>query len=245
MPYVGRMLLRFEKVTSTMDVAKNLVNKFFPEGTVVIANVQTKGRGRRNRSWCSPRGGLWCSIILGEKALYGIQPQCLLLIAALSIVETLKKYGVTANVKWPNDVYVNDKKIAGILAETIITKNKIKNMILGIGVNLNNELTCKEAKGKSISLSQLTGKKVNIENFLKEMLEKINTNLEKAKKETFSIINEINSVFYLKNKKIRITQNKKTIEGRCKGITSQCELIIETEKGTKNVETPTTVEIIE
>ena len=130
---IGAPVFHYETVTSTNDAAKQLASDGEPEGTVVVADEQTKGRGSRGRDWLSPRGAnLYASFILRPDippARYGE----LAFVAAVALVRTMKStFGLDALVKWPNDVLVNGRKIAGILVE--VSKDAA---IIGIGVNVN------------------------------------------------------------------------------------------------------------
>jgi len=122
---IGCKLYYFDTIDSTNKYAKTLIGKV-PEGTVVLADQQTDGKGRLNKKWYSPEGGLWMSVIL--------QPDDTTLIpivAAVAVCETLHMNGILAGIKWPNDILLNRKKIGGILTELIDTT-----IILGIGINL-------------------------------------------------------------------------------------------------------------
>ncbi len=112
-------LIRYDNVASTQRVAREL-----PVETVVIAHSQTAGRGRYGREWISPPGGMYASIVLTPDPLLPLR-------AGVAIVAALSAYGINARLKWPNDVTVRGKKIAGILIES-----NPKKMILGIGVNI-------------------------------------------------------------------------------------------------------------
>lgn len=113
-------LIYLDKVTSTNDVAKDL-----PHQTVVVAREQTKGRGRCSRSWVSEPDNLFCSIVLKN---YGIKTPLLSFVLGVSVVESLK--GFEAKLKWPNDVLIDGKKVAGILLE-----NEEDKLIAGVGIN--------------------------------------------------------------------------------------------------------------
>lgn len=131
---IGRNIEYFTEVDSTNDVAKKLAKDGACEGTVVIADVQRRGRGRFGRSWSSPSGGIWLSVILrpeigSERAPISLLP----LIAGSAVANTLNGlYGLNAHVKWPNDVLIGEKKVSGILTE--IDANEI---VVGIGINAN------------------------------------------------------------------------------------------------------------
>ena len=117
----------FNKVNSTNEKAKG-----FEENSVIIANEQTKGKGRFNRDWSSSRGGIYMSIVLG---LEDIKMQYLTFIAAISVFKAIKDYGIKTIIKWPNDLIYDGKKVCGILTQCVGGKS-----IIGIGVNTNNKI---------------------------------------------------------------------------------------------------------
>jgi BirA family biotin operon repressor/biotin-[acetyl-CoA-carboxylase] ligase len=122
---VGSKFYRLAEVDSTNEYIKGIL-KDAPEGTVVLADVQTAGKGRKGRNWYSPEGGLWMSILLDHC------DNCLMpLTAAVAVSEAFQQYDIRLGIKWPNDLLLNNKKVAGILTEIIDDR-----AILGIGINL-------------------------------------------------------------------------------------------------------------
>ena len=135
---VGRDIRVFEQTASTNDVAEKLALDGVEEGVVVFAEAQTKGRGRLGRKWVSPsRKGLWFSVLLRPK----LRPQevtQLTVAAAMALVRAIKvETGLTAEIKWPNDIQIRGRKVAGILSELSAELDRAKHVILGIGVDVN------------------------------------------------------------------------------------------------------------
>ena len=131
-----KKIVVFDHIYSTNLKARELAKKGEEDGTVIISRVQEKGRGRFDRIWESPDGGVYFSIIL--------KPNCsaekttlLPLVAALAISKTINCYNLDSKIKWPNDVIINGKKIAGILIESEAEEKNLKHVVLGIGINLN------------------------------------------------------------------------------------------------------------
>ncbi|MBK7864826.1 MAG: biotin--[acetyl-CoA-carboxylase] ligase [Archangiaceae bacterium] len=134
---IGLTLHAFEKVDSTNSTAFKLAADGAMHGEVVVAEEQTSGKGRRGRSWSSPPGkNLYCSLIL-RPDLPPARASELTLVAAVALAETLRDAGVKAEIKWPNDVQVAGRKIAGILTELSADTEKVHFVVVGIGVNLN------------------------------------------------------------------------------------------------------------
>ncbi|HVP41635.1 MAG TPA: biotin--[acetyl-CoA-carboxylase] ligase, partial [Candidatus Krumholzibacteriaceae bacterium] len=112
--YVGREIHYFQKLASTNTVAKEQAKKGAKEGTVIIAETQTQGRGRLDRQWLSPKGGVWLSVIL-RLAIATEEAPKITLITSVAIAKTLHRlYGLKAGIKWPNDVLIGNKKVCGV-----------------------------------------------------------------------------------------------------------------------------------
>lgn len=122
---IGNKIHHFNSIGSTSEYAKNIIGGS-PEGTVVLAEQQTDGKGRSGKAWYSPAGGIWMSVILRPKAL-SLVP----IAAAVAVCETLYTHGILAGIKWPNDILMNRKKVGGILTEIVG-----EHVVLGIGLNL-------------------------------------------------------------------------------------------------------------
>jgi len=145
----------FDTLTSTNDLAKELARQGAPEGTVIQAGVQTGGKGRLGRTWLSPPGGLWISVIL-RPPLPAEKCASLALLVSLWIIECLeKKAALPFEVYWPNDIYVQRKKMGGILLESSVSKGGIDWIVAGTGINVNNETDGLPDGLKAVSLSSL------------------------------------------------------------------------------------------
>ncbi len=150
--------LNFVSLASTQDKAKQLAKKG-SFNKVIIAEKQTKGRGRFNRKWFSSQGGLWMSIILKPSNIRN--SQYLTFAAAVAVVNSIKKTAnLNAKIKWPNDVHYNGKKLCGILTESILGKENY--VIVGIGLNINQKKFPEEIEDKATSLKLITKKNFDI-----------------------------------------------------------------------------------
>lgn len=135
---IGQQILHHRELTSTQDAAEELARNGADEGTVVIAETQTRGRGRKGRNWVSPsEGGLYLSIILRP----GLIPSKVIqipLIAGMAVCRAIiRETDLQPGIKWPNDVMIGGKKVAGILTETSSELDRVNYVVLGIGVNVN------------------------------------------------------------------------------------------------------------
>ena len=142
----------YDSVTSTNDVAKQLINEYCPEGTIIHIREQTDCRGRRGRAWQDKKGETLATSLV----LYPTLPQeyisCITLVAALSVRAAIKNFSsLECKIKWPNDVICSDKKICGILTERIFVEGKSA-VIVGIGVNVKNQEFPEELEDKATSI---------------------------------------------------------------------------------------------
>ncbi len=137
--FTGRRILFLERVDSTNNYAAKLIRtNDFTEGSVIVAEEQTAGRGRRDNLWLSTPGeNLLASIIFKPTFLHVLQTFALNIISSLAVHDTLKAYGIKSSIKWPNDILVGHQKIAGILIETHIRGSQMSTAIVGVGLNVN------------------------------------------------------------------------------------------------------------
>jgi BirA family biotin operon repressor/biotin-[acetyl-CoA-carboxylase] ligase len=159
---VASVIHDYESVASTNELAAELAHRGAGHGEVVIAEEQTKGRGRRGRAWESPKGlNLYFSVILRPDLPAARAPE-LTLVAAVAVAETLEDAGAEGKIKWPNDIQLEGKKCAGILTELTADGDATQFVVLGVGINLN--MTRKdfppELAETAISVREALGKKV-------------------------------------------------------------------------------------
>ncbi len=158
----GLPLHFFKTIDSTNDYAKKIAARGEPEGTLVISEEQTAGRGRMGRSWISPPGtGLWLSLIL-RPTFIPSQAPLLTSLAAVAVAGAIRRVtGLSAGIKWPNDIIINDRKAAGILIELSAGERFVKYLIVGIGINVNTEDFPEEIHERATSLRICSGRKIS------------------------------------------------------------------------------------
>jgi len=168
-------IIKFEKIDSTQIFAKNLKT---PEPwLVVLAKEQTTGRGRGRDFWYSPKGGLYFSVILPKSNIEDLQT--LTIIAAFIIGKYIKeKFNLEPFIKLPNDVYLNGKKVAGVITENVIEVKEVKFSAMGIGLNTNIARFPKDLENTATSLKIELGKEVDNEKILKEIIEGLKEQLK-------------------------------------------------------------------
>ena len=181
------------EVESTNNYAKQLILSNAEEGTVVLARFQKNGRGQQGNQWESEAGkNMLATVILYPRFLNGGKQFAISKIVSLSLVEFLKNKTDDVSIKWPNDIYVGNKKIAGILIENTINGNNLFSSVLGIGLNLNQVRFLSDAPNP-ISLKQITGNEYDLETVASEILGSILNWYEKIEAGNFS---EIDSAYF-------------------------------------------------
>jgi len=217
----------FSEVNSTMDVARNMAKDDCPHFTVIIAESQTKGRGRLKRKWISEEGGLYFTIVLRPDVpitLVHMVNFC----ASLSLAKILQNhFSLNAKVKWPNDVLVDDKKISGLLSEMEADDNGIYFVNIGIGINVNNDPALEEPN--ATSLKKLLGKDVLRKTILSLFLDEFENSLN------LSNVNKIMSQWkkytMTLGKEVRIVTSRETTEGTAIDVDESGALILKLEDG--------------
>ncbi|MDC3424771.1 biotin--[acetyl-CoA-carboxylase] ligase [Aquibacillus sp. 3ASR75-11] len=138
--WIGKKIIHREQVDSTQIIANQLAREGAEHGTIVIADEQTAGKGRMSRPWHSAKGkGIWMSIVLRPNMMPQHAPQLTLLTATV-LAECIDHYmGVRPSIKWPNDIFIHGKKTAGILTEMQAEQDRIQYVVLGIGINVNQD----------------------------------------------------------------------------------------------------------
>ena len=217
---IGQQAYYFDSIDSTQNQALKMADDPGNDGTVIVAAKQTGGRGRSGRKWISPKGGIWFSIILKPK--FDISITTLFPIAsALALSIAIEKTcSIKPELKWPNDLTVKGKKVAGMLVDVSLESNKIENLVLGVGINfdVNVKQIEKSLKGTPnfYGVASLNGEKENVkpiqlvQTFLLE-LEKIYKSLNA--KQTKKIIAEWTSRSSTIGKNVELD----TIDGKIKG----------------------------
>ena len=229
--FIGKNVLHFETIDSTNDYAKKIGNEL-RDGSVIISEEQTKGKGRLGRVWESKAGeGIWMSIILKPNIIPNKAP-FITLIAGASIVKALNILGVDAKIKWPNDITINNKKLSGILTELSAEIERVNYIVVGIGMNVKDTDFEEELQDKATSLYK-ENYNVSRVDIVKEILcqfEKLYLDyIEKDdKKEVLDICRQYSAII---NKEIYAIKNDQKELVDCIGINEEGNLIIKNKDG--------------
>lgn len=180
---IGRRVVHLDTTGSTNTVARRAAEEGVEEGMVVIAETQSQGKGRLGREWLTGKGGLWMSVVLRPPIDPMHAPEVTLL-AAVSVAKALRGAGLEAAIKWPNDVLVNGKKICGILTEMSAEADAVGFIVLGIGVNVNNDVPLATATTMRAEL----GRPVDRVRFTQALLEMLDEDYLTFRSEGFTPI---------------------------------------------------------
>ena len=225
-----KVVYKFE-VSSTMDVAKELAER--GDKAIVIAEKQTAGRGRLSRAWKSDLGGLWMTLILLDKrplkSALGFP-----FLSALAVANALKKtYNLSPTLKWPNDVLLSEKKVAGILLEVKGETDLMEYALIGVGVNLNNKVSQEPFEQKAISVSECLGKEVDRFAFLSSLLQNFKAlylNLSMQE-----ILRNWKSLSSTLGRPVKVRTLNESFEGVALDLDDDGALLVQTETGIRKV----------
>jgi len=215
-----------ENCGSTQDLAEALAEQGVHEGAIVLAEEMIKGRGRMGRQWIARRGGLWFTLVLRPRNTRGLQ--LLSLVAGLAVVRGIESLlGVRTGLKWPNDVLYNERKLAGILVEGKVEADVVKYVLLGIGLNVNNELPV-ELKDTAITLKEITSKLIPRIPVLRSILLRIDEYYDTLVRGQYGrILEEWKKYSVTIGKRVRAyTVSGDVVEGIAEDIASDGSLII-------------------
>jgi len=232
---IGRNIYYFETIDSTNLFAKKLVEKGIEEGVVVVADIQESGRGRKNRKWSSPRGGLWFSIILYPNII----PERAMIVTMMSSVATAESIRETSGfipvIKWPNDLLINEKKVCGILTEIDAEMDKINYAIVGIGVNVNNEVD-KELQDFAISLKQINRCNISRMNLFRSILRSLDHYYTQFLSKDYEAIRKL-WLSYAKiiGRKVEVRDEDKVTNGIVSNVDDSGGLILQTNNGKERI----------
>jgi BirA family biotin operon repressor/biotin-[acetyl-CoA-carboxylase] ligase len=228
-----RDIVYFTETDSTNTRAKDLASKGAPEGTLVISEKQIKGRGRKGRNWFSPsQGGIYTSLILRPGISPGEAPKITLLTAVV-VAETLRTLTqLNVSIKWPNDILVNGKKIAGILTEMSTEMDAIDYIVVGLGLNVNTPRFPDDITEKATSIFIETGKHFPRAKFIQEYLKWYEEYYEIFKKSGFEpVIKRWKELTDMIGKRITVEMISKKYAGEVQDIDKDGVLILKDNKG--------------
>lgn len=225
-----------DSVDSTNNLAKKLAYDGATEGTVIVAEVQTGGKGRLERNFFSPRGkGIYFSVILRPKCLPKDAPKFTLM-AAVAVANAMKRFNLPAQIKWPNDIMFDGRKVVGILTELSAQIEKVNYIVVGIGINVNIAPKDFPADIKKVaaSLSEINGDEISRLDFFRAVLEEFDKLYCTINAEGFKKIFEYWKKFNItlgRNVKVISAETGESFNGIAEDIDEDGALIVTTESG--------------
>ncbi|MBQ6006276.1 MAG: biotin--[Selenomonadaceae bacterium] len=227
-------------IDSTNQLAKKLAYHGAADGTIVVAEEQTGGKGRLDRKFFSPRGkGIWFSVILRPNLLPKDAPKCTLM-AAVAVAEAMKRFNLKAEIKWPNDIMHDGRKLVGILTEMTGEIGKISYIVIGVGINVNikRKEFPKDLRDVAASLSELTGDEISRVKLFRAVLEEFDKLYCKINKSGFDEILKLWRKYNItlgKNIRVISASDGKSFTGKAIDLNADGALIVETKSGLKAV----------
>ena len=237
--WVAKEVLYFDTIDSTNTKAQELAEKGYPSGTLVVADKQESGKGRRGRSWVSPSGtGIFMTLMI-KSDINPNNASMLTLVAALAVAKAITSVtGEEALIKWPNDIVVNGKKVCGILTEMNAQFDYINHIVVGIGINVHNESFPEEISQMASSLMiEAGGKRFHRAQIIAETMSYFEQYYDTFLKtqDLSALVREYDELLVNMNKAVRVLDPKEPFDGKAMGITPKGELIVDTWESRKLV----------
>mgnify|MGYP000063227329 FL=1 len=237
--WVAKEVLYFDTIDSTNTKAQELAEKGYPSGTLVVADKQESGKGRRGRSWVSPSGtGIFMTLMI-KPDINPNNASMLTLVAALAVAKAITSVtGEEAMIKWPNDIVVNGKKVCGILTEMNAQFDYINHIVVGIGINVHNESFPEEISQMASSLMiEAGGKRFHRAQIIAETMSYFEQYYDTflQTQDLSALVREYDELLVNMNKAVRVLDPKEPFDGKAMGITPKGELIVDTWESRKLV----------
>jgi len=230
--YIGKKIYYFPELKSTNIMAKEKTlhrAEGIDESTLIIAEKQSAGKGRLGREWFSPAGGIWLSVILYPQLLPSYISR-ITLVTAVAVVKAIKVCTqIESQIKWPNDILINEKKVCGILTEMSAELDMINWVVVGIGINANidHQDFPEDIQENTISLKETLGKEISRVKLVQTFLQEFEKHYEILKRrEFFSILKEWKLYSHTLGRKIRIDMGEKIVTGEAVDINEEGALIL-------------------
>ncbi len=232
---IGNEIEYHSRIGSTNTRGKELARKKVQEGMVIVAEEQTEGRGRKQRQWSSPEGGLWFSVILYPD-LPPDKGMLVTMMTSISVAKGIEETtGITPLIKWPNDLLLDGKKICGILTELDAELDRIESLVVGIGINVNNRIDI-ELKDIAMNLETNLGKPVSRVDLLRSILRSMDSYYELLKRGDHDRIRDKwTELSRMVGRKISVVGERDRSEGTVLRIDDSGCIILETKTGQKRI----------
>jgi BirA family transcriptional regulator, biotin operon repressor / biotin---[acetyl-CoA-carboxylase] ligase len=222
--FIGQKVLYYPSLDSTMEAGRREALWGAQAGTVLLTDNQTAGRGRMQHTWLSPPGSLTFSVILKPNLAF---LPCLVMLASLAVVYSIHAVtNLRPQIKWPNDILINDRKVCGILIENDIRKNVLHHCVIGIGINVNVRIIdFPEIVATATSLSDMTGRDIDRQSLLCRCLSEMDS-LYQLLPDTSYIFDQWQKNLITLGQKVQVTWGEKVLTGVAEAVTSDGNLLL-------------------
>lgn len=232
--WAGRKVCFYDCIGSSNIEAKRLADEGAPHGTLVVADMQTAGRGRRGRSWTSPAGTNIYYTLLLRPAFAPDRAPMLTLVMAYSVARAIREEtGLDAGIKWPNDIVIGGRKACGILTEMSVEEDYIRNVVIGVGINVHGQEFAPELADKATCLDAEYGGRVNRSRLLAAVMRAFEEDYEIfAEQENLSRLRDAyNALLVNRDREVCVLDPAGEYRGTARGITDSGELLVELPDG--------------
>ena len=236
--WIGKDTLCYETIDSTNAQAKRLAEASYGDGTLIVADHQEAGRGRRGRSWETPAGTNIAMSLLLKPEINPNNASMITLVAALAVSKAITQItGEPAPIKWPNDIVMNGKKVCGILTEMSAQFDYVNHIVVGIGINVNIESFPEEIAETATSIRIETGKQISRAELIEAVWEQFETVYEVylQTQDLRNLVKEYDARLINMHRNVKVLDPKEPFEGRAMGITPRGELMVDTWESRKLV----------
>lgn len=232
--WAGRYFVYFEETGSTNEDARRLATEGALHGTLVTADSQNGGKGRRGRSWHTPKGSAIAMSLILKPKLEAEYASMLTLVQAMAVTKAIEKVcGLKAQIKWPNDILVNEKKVCGILTEMNLEGTEVSSIIIGTGINVNQDVFPKEIIEIATSLKIETKETQSREDLIKEICQAFEKYFElfMESKDLSAFMDEYNTHLISLGRIVKVLDPQGEFIGEALGINEKGELRVQKENG--------------
>ena len=231
---IGKSIHLFPGVESTNTLAMEMASRGAAEGTVVIAETQTRGKGRVGRKWISPKGNLYLSVILRPEMPLNKAPMITLMGAVATATAIRKQCGACAVIKWPNDILIAGRKASGLLTEMSAEQDRIRHIVLGIGIDVNmniNELPV-DVRQLATTLAAECGRKIDRQSLLRQLMQELDAWYQVFLAAEKDVLAEWKALNVTIGKSVAVSGSGDTFQGLAKDIDDEGRLVVEVADGT-------------
>jgi BirA family transcriptional regulator, biotin operon repressor / biotin---[acetyl-CoA-carboxylase] ligase len=230
--WLGKDLRCFQEIPSTNEVAKEVASSS-ENGTVILAMIQTQGRGRLSRPWASPPGGIWMSLVL-KPNMPLLKVHLINMAVSVAVSKSIQAlYGLDAVIKWPNDILIDERKVCGILMEVSAEVDRLEYAVVGLGINANVDVSGFPEEWKSTSIGYKLGRVVSRAELIRKILQEIEAAYEMMN--STEIFEEWRRRSITIGRLVRITSITGDLIGVAEDLLKDGSLCLKTKEGRKHV----------